>query len=63
MRQLENPNHRESSLRRSITVTPATKKFVHLTNEVVPYQKDRHQKQKLTTRILKKLQPLCFPQS
>lgn len=46
MRQLENPSHRESSLRRSVTVTEATKKFVHLTGEVIPYQKDRHPKPK-----------------
>ncbi|WP_342227023.1 hypothetical protein [Rickettsiella endosymbiont of Rhagonycha lignosa] len=54
MRQLANPNHRESSLRRSVPVTNETKKFVHLTGEVISYQKDRHPKPKANYSHTKK---------
>ncbi|TLY47413.1 MAG: hypothetical protein E6K54_05815 [Gammaproteobacteria bacterium] len=53
-KQLENLSHRESSLRNPVTITNTTKKFVHLTEEIVSYQKNRHPKPKENYTYTKK---------
>lgn len=56
--QLENPNHREPSLRKPIKESNNLKKFVHMTGEIVPYQKKRRLKEshrytkKISTTLL-----------
>lgn len=54
VRQLENPNHRQFSSHRQISVNNMTMKFVHLTNEVIFYQKNRHPKPKANYTHTKK---------
>ncbi|WP_342146388.1 hypothetical protein [Rickettsiella endosymbiont of Aleochara curtula] len=54
MKQLANPKHRESSLRKSVPITDGTKKYVHLTDKVISYQKDRHPKPKTNYSHTKK---------
>lgn len=70
MRQLEDLNHRESSLRQSVNEgTHNMKKFVHLTGEIIPYHKKRrcklehtHTKKTSTTLLSRNLNTPLFGQ-